>query len=203
MRRRPLWALAAALAAAAVPAVASAVLLWTLVMTPLTTTSGVSTTFTLTATNQDLLTELGCLQVDLPESFVIESLGAPVASNNDQWVSSRSGNAVIVQSLTGGGRLDTFEWVRFTIRAHATSAGTFLWPNHAHRHQDCNTEDEIGVPLIVTVLPALIATPSPTPTVSPIPTATPILPLPTATPILPLPTIDLGLWTPRRRRNRL
>lgn len=184
MKRRRLAALAAAAVAALVPAVASAALLWTLVGSPLTTTANVSTTFTLTATNLDVLTELGCLEVDLPASFVVESLGTPTASNGDTWASTQAGNAVIVNSLSGGGRLELSEWVRFTIRAHATVAGTFLWPNQAHRQQDCRTAEQIGVPLSVTVLPGLVPTATPSPTATPVPTATP-------TPILPLPSISL------------
>jgi hypothetical protein len=209
MRRRSVWALSLAVGAAALPAVASAALLWTLVASPLTTTVNQSTTFTLTATNLDPLSELGCLEVDLSGTFVIESLGTPVASNGDSWASGQSGNAVIVHSLSGGGRLGLGETVRFTIRAHSTAAGTFLWPNHSHRQQDCSTADQAGLPLSVTVLPALVSTPSPTPTPTSTPTptvtATPAPTLaPTATPspilpilpVLPLPSIDLHLPIP-------
>lgn len=213
MKRRTLLALVGALMAAAVPAVAAAVMLWTLVGLPLTTTVNQSTTFTLTATNLDLLTELGCLEVDLPASFVIESLGTPQASNGDAWQSYRSGNAVIVHSLSGGGRLEILETVQFTIRAHATVAGVSTWPNHAHRQQDCSTADQLGVPLAVTVLPAILPTPTPTPmptatpapTPTPAPTATP-KPTPTATPkplptiiptLPPLPTLPLPTIDPR------
>ena len=105
MTRRTLLALFGA-ALAGVPAVASAVVLqWTLVGVPLTATANQSTTFTLTATNLLMLNDLGCLEVDLPGSFVIESLGAPTASNGDAWSAFQSGNAVIVHSLSGGGRL--------------------------------------------------------------------------------------------------
>lgn len=204
MIRRTFLALVAAALAAALPAAASAVMLWTLVGSPLTATVNQSTTFSLTATNLLLVDDLGCLEVDLPASFVIESLGTPVASNGDPWSSSQFGNAVIVRSLSGGGRLELGETVQFTIRAHATVAGVFPWPNHAHRQQDCSSEDQAGVPLAVTVLPALLPTPAPTATPSPTadptatpkptPTATPIVPLPT--PVLPLPSLDL-LPTPR------
>jgi hypothetical protein len=191
MIRRTFLALVAGGLAAAIPAVAAGALLWTLVASPLTTAVDQSTTFTLTATNLLLIDDLGCLEVDLPASFVIESLGTPVASNGRQWSSSQSGNAVIVRSLSGGGRLEPDEKVQFTIRAHATVAGAFLWPNHAHRQQDCSTADQAGVPLAVTVLPAVLPTPAPTAS----PTATP-KPTPAPTPILPLPSIDL-LPTPR------
>jgi hypothetical protein len=200
MNRRSLLAVFVAGLAGAVPAVASAAMLWTLVASPLTTTVNQSTTFALTATNLDLLTELGCLEVDLPGSFVIESLGTPVASHGEDWTSTQSGNAVIVRSLSGGGRLERGWSVSFTIRAHATTAGTYLWPNHAHQRQDCTSQDQAGVPLSVTVLPAILPTPNPTPTPTPNPTATPpptATPQPTATPspILPLPSIGLPLPT--------
>jgi hypothetical protein len=203
MKLRFLLGLGGALAIAALPAVAAAVMLWTLVMAPLTTTANVSTNFSLTATNADALTELGCLEVDLPPSFVIESLGTPVASNGRAWESYRTGNVVIVHSLSGGGRLALLQTVRFTILAHATAAGAFTWPNHAHRAQDCSTTDQVGVPLAVTVLPALVPTPTPTPsptatpapTPTPTPTATPALTAaPTATPKVtpsPIPTLPL------------
>ena len=195
MKHRLVLALAGALAVAALPAVAAAVMVWTLDMAPLTTTVNLSTTFALTATNGDPLTELGCLEVDLPPSFVIESLGTPVASNGDAWQSYQSGNAVIVHSLSGGGRLAILETVKFTIRAHATAPGIFTWPNHAHRHQDCSTADQLGVPLAVTVLPAVLPTPTPTPAPTPpAPTATPaptVAPTATPKPTLPLPSIPL------------
>jgi hypothetical protein len=190
MTRRSLLALLAAGVSAAVPAVASAALLWTLVATPLTTTANVSTTFSLTATNLDLLTELGCLEVDLPTSFVIESLGTPIASHGETWASTRSGNSVIVQSLSSGGRLKLGWSVSFTIRAHALVAGTYPWPNHAHQRQDCTSADQIGTPLSVIVLPALVPTPTPPPAATPTPAPT-SSPTASPTPILPLPSISL------------
>jgi hypothetical protein len=187
MMRRSIWVLTGALTAAAMPAVASALLVWTLVASPLTTTAKQSTTFTVTASNLTPLFELGCVQVDL-QGFVIESIGTPTASNSKAWVSIQSGGSVIVYSTTGGGRLTTGQWVTFTIRAHAYSAGTFLWTNHAHQQQDCSGTAEIGLPLSVTVLPALVATPTPAPTAAPTPTPAPSLPLPS---LSPLPSVSL------------
>jgi hypothetical protein len=187
MRRRSIWALGAGVASAAVPVVASALLVWTLTPTAFTATANQSTTFTLTATNLTPLLQLGCVQVD-PQGFVIESIGTPTASNSKAWVSIESGSSVIVYSTAGGGRLATGQWVTFTIRAHATSVGTFLWTNHAHQAQDCTDMAEIGVPLSVTVLPALVATPTPAPTTAATSTPAPSLPLPS---LSPLPSVSL------------
>lgn len=176
--RRWLTALTVGVAAAALPAIANAALAWTLVMAPLTATQGQSTTFTLTATNLDIVSRLGCLEVDLPTSFAIQSTGIPVASNGLAWVASLSGNSVVVGSTTGGGRLDATASVTFTVTALPTAAGAFSWSNHAHSRQDCLGTDEIGLPLTVIVAPAIVPTPAPTPSATPIPTPNPT---PTAT----------------------
>lgn len=173
-------------------------LLWTLTATPLSASSGVATTFILTATNLDLLTELGCLEVDLPESFSIVGASAENASNGDAWEAIVFPNKVAAHSLSGGGRLELGQSITFTITAIATQAGTWTWPNHAHRQQDCTTPEEIGVPLSILVLPGATPPPpapepTPTPKPTPTPTPTPILPvdpLPSILPSLPtLPTI--------------
>ncbi len=90
MRR---WLLASALGGltALVPLSASAVLLWTLVASPLTAVANQSTAFTFTATNLDPLQVLGCLEVNLPGSFLIQGTGTPTADNGDIWVSTVSG----------------------------------------------------------------------------------------------------------------
>ncbi len=174
----------------ALPPAAAALLVWTLVGLPLTATAGQQTTFTLTATNNDLLTELGCLEVVLPASYQSVIASNASASNGDEWVATTSGNTVVVRSLSGGGRLEFFQTVTFKISARPTVAGVTSWPNHAHRDQGCSGVDENGLPVAVTVLPALLPTPAPTPvpTATPPPPTPPPTPAPTPTPILPLPT---------------
>jgi hypothetical protein len=174
--RRWLMGLATALLlvpASVLPALAVQVFAWTLVVSPMAVLQGQSTTFSLTATNLDTVSQLGCLQVDLQTSFAIVSLGTPVASDGEVWVSSRSGNSVVVNSTTGPGRLLTGESVTFPITARPTAAGTFLWNNHAHASQNCLGTELTGVPVSITVVPA--PTPNPTPTLPPTPgpTATP------------------------------
>jgi hypothetical protein len=155
---------------------------WLLVMTPLTTTAFASTTYSLTITNVSMLNDLGCVEVNVPASFVIQSVGEPVAPAGRTWVWYQNGNTVVVHAESGGDRLRLLESMTFTIQAQATQAGTWSWTNHAHRQQDCTGIEVPGLPVAVTVLPAVIATPTPLP--SPLPTAVPTL-LPTAVPTLP------------------
>ena len=199
MIRRLFAAAAVGALAALVPVTAGAALLWTLVGTPLTAVTYQSTTFTFTATNLDLLSVLGCLEVDMPASFQITGTGTPNASNGGTWVTSLNGNAVVVHSINGGGRLKLLERVTFSVQARPTAAGASGLPNHSHVRQDCTGSDQPGVALPITVLPGATPTPAPTPkpTPSPTPRATPTptptptqRPTPTPTP-LPVPTLSL------------
>lgn len=191
---------AASLAVAfALPSGASALLIWSLVGTPLTATAGQATTFTLTATNLDIVFELGCLEVTLPGTFQAVTAAGASASNDDPWQVTANATTLEVRSLSGGGRLEESETVVFTFSARPTVAGATTWPNHAHQRQDCGGANEIGLPLTVTVLPQPLSTPTPTPTPAPTPTpvpaptlAIPTLPVLTPPP-LPVPLPSLGL----------
>jgi len=181
-----LAALGAAIGLAA-PGPAAALLVWSLTGSPLTATAGQTTTFTLTATNADLLAELGCVEVALPTSFASVTAGTASASNGDAWeVRVLSGPVVEARSLGGGGRLETLDTVTFTFGARPTTAGATTWPTHAHRRHDCSDADEIGVPLAVTIVPPVLPAPTPAPTPPPTPGASATL-----LPSLPLPTLAL------------
>jgi len=171
--RRALAGLALALTVAALPQAAAGLLVWTFVVVPLTVTAGQGTVFTMTATNVAGPDDLGCMEVTLPASFSIQSVGDPVASNGDDWSASLTGTTVEVRSLSGGGRLNIGESVTFQVKATPGSAGVTSWPNHAHRQQDCSGLTELGLPVAVVVLPALIPTPTPTPTPRPTAASTP------------------------------
>jgi hypothetical protein len=185
--RRWLTVVTTGLLAAALPAMALGAVLWSLTISPQTATQGQPKVFSLTATNHDGSTKIGCLEVDLPASFVILSLGTPNASNGDSWDSSPSGaNSVEVQSDDGGGRLDDGESVTFTITSRPTAAGTFSWTNHAHVSHACDGGTIPGSSLTVTVAPSgSTPTPVPTPVATPPPTPKPgstATPRPAATP---------------------
>lgn len=206
--RRGASALAAALlitamVAALAPRPASAEsALWSLTASPLAVSTGVATTFSLTATNEDPLEpldssrEIGCLWVDVPDNFIVSGAAVTGSNTGDRWRAAVSGNRITVWTTSGGDRLALFDWVRFSIRATAISAGALAWNARAYRDEDCGgTGALLGVPPVVVVSGADV-TPTPTPTASPTPTPTPSpRPTPTAsptpTPLLPLPTVSL------------
>jgi hypothetical protein len=175
-------ALAAGALVAALPAMAQAAFAWNLDVSPTTAMQGQSTQFSLTATNEDTQSQLGCLEVDLPASFVILSVGTPSASNGSVWASNISGNSVVVNSTTGPGRLQSGETVAFSITARPTAAGTFAWNNHAHASSNCSGTDLTGAPKSITVTPAPTPNPTPSPTPPPTPNPTPAPPPPSTTP---------------------
>ena len=172
------------------PLTASAALLWTLAASPLTATAYQSTTFTFTASNLDVLGVLGCLEVDMPSSFLIQGAGTPTASNGGPWVTSLSGNAALVHSVDNAGRLKLAQSVTFTLQAQPTAAGAFILANHSHVRFDCTSTDQPGVALPITVLPGATPTPTPKPTPSPTPRPSP-RPTPSPVPTLPQPTLPL------------
>lgn len=176
-------------AISAAPVVAESAL-WTLSASPLATTTGIPTMFTLQATNQDPLAVLtssariGCVQVDVPANFSVASAQVSGSSGGGSWTASLAGNRVRVQAGSGGDRLRTLDWVRFTVRATAASAGSIAWASRAFERMDCGGSGALlGLPPIV-----VVTGPAPTPT--PVPTPLPTLPTVAPTPTLPpLPSI--------------
>ena len=169
---------------------------WNLVGMPLTANAFQSTTYSFMATNLTFLNEIGCVEIQLPASYVIDGLGDPSASNGDDWIAEVYGgtNWVLVHSTSGGGRLAVGQTVSFSVQATATQVGAQTWNTHAHRQQDCSgAEIEPGVwPAVVA--PVLLPTPPPPP---PTPVPTPALPPDPTPPPLPIETPEpSGLPTP-------
>ncbi|HEX2141211.1 MAG TPA: hypothetical protein VHK28_02885, partial [Candidatus Limnocylindria bacterium] len=167
---------------------ARAAVLWTLVASPLAVSTGVPTTFTLTATNEDPLAallseaEIGCVVVDVPANFSVHDATVTGSNSGGSWDAKLTGNRVKVRAGSGGDRLELLGWVRFTIDATALSAGSLTWAAKAYRDQDCEGSTSLlGVPPVVAVSgPAVTPTPQPTVAASPTPQpTTPATPGPT------------------------
>jgi hypothetical protein len=180
-----------ALVAGVAPAHAEAVL-WTLLASPLTATTGTQTTFTLTATNEDVLEpldsnrEIGCVVVEVPANFSVAAATVSGSSTGGSWAAELSGDRVTVRAGSGGDRLELLDWVRFTVRATPLASGSPAWTSRAYRDQGCaGAGAALGVPPIV-VVSGLPVTPSPLPTLAPTPT---LPPLPTLTPLPTLPQL--------------
>ena len=208
MARRPLLALLAAMvvALAGPTGVSAESLLWTVVASPLAATTGVQTTFTLTATNTDPAalilsdSEIGCIFVDVPSNFSIQGAAVTGSNAGSGWhIDDITGNRVKIHTDSGGERLETFDWVRFTITATASATGSLMWNSRAYRDQNCGGSGAfLSVPPIVVVTgPTITPTPVPTPTPSPRPTPastpTPTVALPIPLPSLPLPIPSVPL----------
>jgi hypothetical protein len=158
------------------------IIVYELLAVPLTVTADVVTDFSMTLVNVAGPDELGCLEIDLPAEYEIYAVSAPVAPEDREWTASSDGNTVIVNAKSGGDRLEILESLTFTITARAKEAGVSTWSHHAHRNHDCSGTDQVGIPVVVTVVPPLFTpTPEPTPTPTPKPTPKPT-PRPTARP---------------------
>jgi hypothetical protein len=194
-------ALVVALLLLATPAgAANVATLWTLVASPTTVSTGVTTQFVLLATNNDpalLDGRIQCITVEVPTNFDV--LGATAGS---LWTATRDGNRVSIFTGSGGNRLDPGDQLTFWISAFARSTGSLTWASRAFERQDCTgTSALLTLPPIVLVIgPAVTPSPLPTatarPTATPAPTARPTTARPTATPTLPLPTLPLPTLPP-------
>ena len=206
MARRRILAAAltvVAVAGAGTRPVAAESALWTLVASPLVATTGVSTTFVLTARNEDPLAgllssaEIGCVVVDVPAPYDVEAAAVTGSSMGGSWVATVTGNRVQVRTMSGGDRLELLDWVRFTVRATPLAAGQLAWSARAYRDQGCTgTGALLGVPPLVLVTgPAATPTPVPTPAPTPVPTQPPV-PTPSPVPaprLTPLPSVRATL----------
>ena len=172
----------------AVPPPASALLVWSLTPLQVVATAGQQTTITFTATNLDPR-DLGCVEIELPDSYTFAGVNVGQASNGREWDWYILDRFVHVHSIDGGGRLEVGDSVTFGVTLVPT-AGIATWSNHAHRSQNCDDANEIGVPITATILPPILATPKPTPKPTPRPTPQPTpRPTPAPTPVVLLPTV--------------
>jgi hypothetical protein len=188
MRRVALTALAVLSLTISSAGTARALSLWTLSGTPLVATAGQPTTFHMQATNV-LGPPAGCVNVEIPSSFVIQWVGNVVAADGAAWTATVAGTWVDVRSTSGSQFLDPLEWVSFDMQLLPTQAGTWTWNNHVHVSNLCTGAAYNGAPVIVVVAPAILPTPAPTPPPTPVPTPVPT-PIPTLPPVpTPLPTL--------------
>lgn len=194
LRRAALAALAVLSLTVSSAGTVRALSLWTLTGSPTAATAGQSTTFHMLATNV-LGPPAGCVNVEIPSSFVIQWVGNVVAADGAAWTASVAGTWVDVTSTSGSFLLDPLEWVSFDMQLLPTQAGTWTWNNHVHVSNQCAGTPYSGAPVTVVVAPAILPTPTPSPPPTPAPTPLPTLPpLPTPLPTLPplgtpLPTV--------------
>lgn len=164
-RLEPVLALALLLG---LPAVANAEVVWTLVGTPLTASTGVTTRFDLTATNENPLGTIGCVRVDTTEKFSVESADA-----NHGWSTTVDGTVVKARSPTTGSALAFLDGLDITVRATPLEPGTWSWSGLAYADISCGGSPPLAIPLVIVVTgPGPTPTPSPAPTPSPTPVPT-------------------------------
>ncbi len=188
-------ALILAFMGALAPAHVAAAVLWTMTASPLTATTGISTTFTMTATNEDPLAsvdtnaEIGCIVLEVPKNFSIASAAVNSSSTGSTWeVLLLADNRVRVRT-TSVDRLSTSDWVKFNVKATPTAAGSLAWSANAYLDQGCGGAGSLlGVPPIVLVTDAVVVpTLGPTPMPTPLPNPTPT-PKPSQAPTTPKPS---------------
>jgi hypothetical protein len=216
----------AAAALGSVPAPAAALLdLWTIAASPTSLDQGEAVTVKFTVTNKGAIldSDIGCVEVTIPEAFDVISTAVVDTPSGKSWNAGDSGAgsgrvAVYRADSDGdaleGGLLGGDESAIFSVKVDPGSAGGFDWKARAYADNSCDGGLFATVWLSISVAPEPSPTPTPkppatptptprpTPTPTPHPTATPTptpTPTPRPTPIigLPLPLPSLGLPDPK------
>lgn len=154
---------------------------YTLVAVPDTVVADTVVDYSMTLDNVGASDKIGCVQLDLPAEYEVYSVGELAASNVATWLSAIDGNAVVVHAADDGGRLRVGESLSFVITARAKQDGVMVWDSHAHADDDCESPDEQGPSVVITVQPPDPPDASSSPSSTPAPSATP-KPTPKPTP---------------------
>jgi hypothetical protein len=213
--------LLAATALGVAPGPAAALLdLWTISASPTSLNQADAVTVKFTVTNKGAIldSDIGCVEVTIPDAFEVVSTAVVDTPSGKSWDAGDSGSGLGRTAeyradsdgdALEGGLLGGDERAIFSVKVDPGSAGGFTWTARAYRDRGCDGGLFAPVQLSVNVAPEPSPTPTPkppaTPTPTPRPTPTPTprpaatpTPTPTPTPILglPLPLPSLGLPKP-------
>jgi hypothetical protein len=169
---------------------------WTIARSPGSVVTGVSTRIDLTATNTAGGSSVGCVHLQAPAAFTVDSVGFDSAPGGLNWTvdaptAGPSGSTIIsVHAVTEGDILKTDgDAAQFHISVTGGAVGTYTWAADSRDHANCTSGiDSASISVSITgASPTPTPTPKPTPTASPTakPTSTPSAtptPTPTATP---------------------
>jgi hypothetical protein len=176
--RRYLVAIGAAAVAASLPTAVLAIVFWSMTGTPPAAVVGQPTTFTLTVTSQELLTRVGCVEVNVTGAFDTVAVGVVSTPPDSEWHANHSGSIVTAQADGGGDRLRFLESMQVSVTAIPLTPGVHAWSGTAWTDHQCGGSALLGAPSF-TIAVAMPPSPTPSPTPSPVPT---IAPTPTPTP---------------------
>jgi hypothetical protein len=163
---------------------------WVVTATPIAVVQGIPTNVVVTATNINGSGSVGCVRLQVPSAFTVNSVGVDLVTPARPWTadppaSGAGGSTIVwVHAVTEG---DVFkndgESVVFHVRVTGSSPGAYAWPAESRDHANCTSGIDTGslTVSIAGVAATPTPTPKPTPTPTPSPTPTPT-PKPTPTP---------------------
>ncbi|MFL5640710.1 MAG: hypothetical protein ACJ771_00030, partial [Chloroflexota bacterium] len=159
---------------------------WVVTATPIAVVQGIPTNVVVTATNINGSGSVGCVRLQVPSAFTVNSVGVDLVTPARPWTadppaSGAGGSTIVwVHAVTEG---DVFkndgESVVFHVRVTGSSPGVYAWPAESRDHANCTSGIDTGS--VTVSIAGVGATPTPSPTPKPTPTPTPS-PTPTPTP---------------------
>jgi hypothetical protein len=163
---------------------------WTIARSPSSVTRGVATNISFTATNVAGGSSLGCIRLQPPSAFTLNSVVVDSVSASRNWTADppTAGSGFTLIRVHAATKADVIkvdgDIVRFHVRVTGTSVGSYSWPAESRDDEKCKSG--IDTDSITVAIVSGTPTPKPTPKPTPRPTATPT-PRPTPKPT-PRPT---------------
>jgi hypothetical protein len=162
---------------------------WTIARSPSSVNKGVATNISFTATNVAGGSSLGCVRLEPPRAFTVNSVVVDSVSGSLNWTADAptAGSGYTLVQIHASTKADVIkvdgDVVRFHVRVIGTTAGSYTWPAESRDDEKCKSgidTDSVTVAILGTS-PTPTPTPQPTPKPTPKPTPRPT-PAPTGTP---------------------
>ncbi|MFL5682011.1 MAG: hypothetical protein ACJ77O_02560, partial [Chloroflexota bacterium] len=124
---------------------------WVVTATPIAVVQGIPTNVVVTATNINGSGSVGCVRLQVPSAFTVNSVGVDLVTPARPWTadppaSGAGGSTIVwVHAVTEG---DVFkndgESVVFHVRVTGSSPGVYAWPAESRDHANCTSGIDSG-----------------------------------------------------------
>ena len=109
--------------------------IFTASITPTTSNTGDTTSYTITITNLCSSTDsLGYVTIDIPSGFAVDTISTPVASGGQTWTVTTLGSQIVLQASSTSDRLSHNEQVSVTFTATPSTSGVKEWTTRAYAY---------------------------------------------------------------------
>ena len=152
---------------------------WTISASPASVDKGAASDVSFTATNVPGGSSLGCIRLQPPSVFTVNSVVVDSVSGSRNWtadppVAGSGSTLIVVHAVTKADvvKVDG-DIVRFHVRVTGTAVGSYAWPADSRDAENCKSGIDTDSVTVAIVAGSPPSTPAPTPRPTRAPTPTP------------------------------